>query len=121
MNAYVYQAALYCERCGVKEREALDPYDPPEKPDDESSYDSDDYPKGPYANGGGEADYPCHCDTCGEFLQNPLTADGDKYVREKAAAYEAADDSWEQIAAKADAAGHAALAQWLRFYYAPGQ
>jgi hypothetical protein len=51
-------------------------------PKDESSYDSDFFPKGPYCNGGGEADNPQHCDHCCTFLENPLTADGYKYVRE---------------------------------------
>ena len=43
---------------------------------DENDYDSDDLPKGPYSNGGGEADTPQHCDGCGAFLENPLTGDG---------------------------------------------
>jgi hypothetical protein len=42
----------------------------------ESDYDSDDLPKGPYADGGGEADTPQHCDDCRRFLENPLTGDG---------------------------------------------
>jgi hypothetical protein len=46
----------------------------------ESDYDSHDLPKGPYADGGGEADAPQHCDGCGQFLQNPLTGDGRTYV-----------------------------------------
>lgn len=107
MKAYVYQAALYCEDCG---KQICDQLDRAEKtPDDvnnESSYDSDDYPKGPYGSGGGEADCPQHCDngdTClnaenlvdscqfsssnptgeyqiGVWLGNPLTAEGLKYT-----------------------------------------
>ena len=50
---------------------------------DENDYDSDDLPKGPYTNGGGEADTPQHCDGCGVFLENPLTGDGVRYVNEK--------------------------------------
>jgi hypothetical protein len=50
---------------------------------DQSSYDSDEYPKGPYPDGGGEADTPQHCDHCHCFLENPLTSDGYDYVREK--------------------------------------
>jgi hypothetical protein len=42
----------------------------------ESHYDGDDLPKGPCAEGGGEADAPQHCDGCGQFLGNPLTVDG---------------------------------------------
>jgi hypothetical protein len=48
----------------------------------ESDYDSDDLPKGPYSDGGGEADTPQHCDGCGQFLENPLTADGLIYVED---------------------------------------
>lgn len=81
MNAYVYQAALYCEPCGVAIRTELNVLWPtPDTPQDE--YDSDDYPKGPYADGGGESDSPEHCDSCGAFLRNPLTSDGYAYVRE---------------------------------------
>jgi hypothetical protein len=36
--------------------------------------------EGSYADGGGEADTPQHCDGCGQFLQNPLTGDGRTYV-----------------------------------------
>jgi hypothetical protein len=91
-DVYVFQAALYCEDCGNaiqdtirKEGEA------PENEDDEESFDSDDFPKGPYGNGGGEADSVHHCDShekclnaiklpCGSkvgaWLGNPLTHDG---------------------------------------------
>ena len=34
------------------------------------------------ANGGGESDTPQHCDDCDVFLENPLTDDGNEYVRE---------------------------------------
>lgn len=81
MNAYVYQAALHCADCAAKLIAELAP--PPNmQPRNESTWDSDDYPKGPYADGGGEADCPQHCDTCGAFLENPLTAEGENYVRE---------------------------------------
>lgn len=78
-RVYVYCAALYCEPCGDAIKADL------AKPagyeaDNESSYDSDDYPKGPYPEGGGEADTPNHCDACGLFLQNPLTPEGRRYV-----------------------------------------
>lgn len=83
MNVYMYRAALYCEDCGAKicarhkaEGKA------PESPDDERTYDSDDYPKGPYPDGGGEADSPEHCDACGLFLANDLTTDGLAYVQQ---------------------------------------
>lgn len=75
MNAYLYQAALYCEACThytfkhtLHEGQV-------------DTGDSSDYPQGPFMFGGGEADSPSHCDTCGIFLQNPLTEDGEEYVR----------------------------------------
>lgn len=85
MQAYMLQAALICPDCAA-EFMANTP-----KPDhvvqfpnsgefDESTYDSDEWPKGPYGDGGGEADTPQHCDHCGEFLDNPLTGDGENYV-----------------------------------------
>src|SRR5437870_2158559 len=93
MNVYVYQAALLCEDCGVKARlELTAAAKAPADPDDEGSYDSDDFPKGPYPGGGGEADSPQHCDSgtecvnalvcrhgtheLGAFLENDLTAEG---------------------------------------------
>jgi hypothetical protein len=54
---------------------------------DENDYDSDDLPKGPYPNGGGEADTPQHCDRCGAFLENPLTQAGYRYVNERFTEY----------------------------------
>lgn len=92
MNCYIYQGGLYCEDCGqdIRKRlkQGLDSY---VDVANESSYDSDDYPKGPLPNGGGESDIPQHCDSgddclngiilqdgrkVGCFLENPLTADG---------------------------------------------
>lgn len=82
MDAYIFQAALYCATCaGDIKLHLIMEGKAPADPHDESSYDSDDYPKGPYSNGGGEADSPQHCDTCGKFLENPLTSDGIDYVR----------------------------------------
>ena len=75
MKAYMYQAALLCQDCGEAARAKLDTAGQgPANAADEYSYDSDDYPKGPYADGGGEADCEQHCDHCGEPLDNPLTA-----------------------------------------------
>ena len=83
MRTYIYQAALYCETCGKKICDSLrDEKKAPEDELDESSYDSDDFPKGPYADGGGEADTPQHCDACHAFLMNDLTSEGMKYVEE---------------------------------------
>jgi hypothetical protein len=77
MNAYIYQAALLCERCAGQVKLAhLLAGTAPAYPADETSYDSDDYPKGPYSDGGGASDSPQHCDHCSAFLENPLTSDG---------------------------------------------
>jgi hypothetical protein len=81
MHVYVFQAALICDTCGTLYKQGTDrPAHVDES--DESSYDSDEWPKGPYSDGGGEADSPCHCDHCGVFLDNPLTPDGSDYVKE---------------------------------------
>jgi len=97
MEVYIYSADIYCEDCGEAiceqiTREGFTPADP----DDERSYDSDEYPKGPYPGGGGEADSPRHCgsgpdcvnalelsDGCkvGAWLENELTTEGIEYVR----------------------------------------
>jgi hypothetical protein len=81
MNVYMYKASLLCEGCGEMVKKELDAAGKsPADPGDECSYDSDNYPKGPFSNGGGEADSPNHCDMCQVFLENPLTTDGINYV-----------------------------------------
>ena len=80
MKVYVFQAALLCESCADNLRRML--HATQDFGTLESRQDSDRYPQGPYADGGGEADSPSHCDSCGLFLRNPLTADGEEYVRE---------------------------------------
>ena len=84
MNVYVYQADLYCEACGEEIRAALDAEGKrPEDPSNEISYDSDEYPKGPYGPAEeGDADHPCYCRECNLFLENDLTEEGKQYVRE---------------------------------------
>jgi hypothetical protein len=82
MNVYIYQAALLCEGCGEAQREHLDEAfkasgAAPGTDEDNSNR----YPQGPYSDGGGEADSPQHCDQCSVFLENPLTPDGEDYVR----------------------------------------
>lgn len=124
MKAYVFQAALLCEDCA---REFMAANAKPDHVDmaDESSYDSDEWPKGPYSEGGGETDCPQHCDSCGVFLENPLTPDGGDYVREKAAEFVATLDtdeelSWREIAALADEADQGSLGALIDFYLAWG-
>lgn len=98
MDAYLYESALYCGPCIVERlirQGKASPAGRDMRPAlvleqivaangflSESDYDSGDLPKGPFSNGGGEADCPQHCDDCGEFLENPLTGDGEKYIRE---------------------------------------
>ena len=103
MLVYIYQADLYCQQCGEAIRAQItEEGSAPVNPDDETSYTSDDFPKGPYPDGGGEADSPQHCamgskcvntiklttpsmfsdgNKIGAWLENPLTTDGVKYVR----------------------------------------
>ena len=92
-DAYIYCADLYCEDCAraIKADRQSAAFQGtrflPSDPNDESSYDSDDYPKGPYDDGGGESDGPQCCGGCGEFLENPLTGDGYRYLLEMLAQY----------------------------------
>lgn len=94
MQEYIYAADCYCEACGeaIRARLAAEGSAPTD-PDDEHSYDSDDYPKGPYD--ASERDYPGHCASgpdclaptemadgtkVGQFFENDLTTDGVNYV-----------------------------------------
>ena len=98
MLVYIYAADIYCKQCGeaIRERITQEGH-APANPDNEWSYDSDEFPKGPYPDGGGEADSPQHCgsgEECinaielsdigkiGAWLENDLTTDGVDYVRE---------------------------------------
>jgi len=92
MNAYVYQAALICEDCAAAVKEHLSAA---------TDEDSDRYPQGPCCDGGGEADCPQHCDMCHVFLENPLTGDGEQYVRD---------------AITAGDGNASVLAEWRAFY-----
>lgn len=86
MDAYVYQAALICSDCEPKVQadiimRGLDTPGGWAKFVGWEREDSSHFPQGPYANGGGEADCPQHCDICTTFLENPLTSDGVEYVQ----------------------------------------
>jgi len=88
IDAFVYHADLYCEDCGRAIRKELKGH--------RNTGDSDDYPQGPYPDGGGEADSPWHCNSgeecinameiegvkIGVWLGNPLTSEGVKYLKE---------------------------------------
>ena len=57
---YVYQAALWCDSCGEKLRATLTAAgSAPADPDDDDSYDSEDFPK--YSGADLETDTPDHC------------------------------------------------------------
>jgi hypothetical protein len=105
MNVYLYKASLYCAPCGQAIKNALDDSgQAPADPSNEYTFDSDDYPKGPYPDGGGESDSPQHCDACGVFLNNPLTQDGELYVI-------------EAVSERPRAAWSAALVDWFEAYH----
>lgn len=77
---YIYQADVYCEWCGAGICDELDKKGlAPEDPDDDYSYDSDDYPK-ECCNDSDYADTPQHCGECHRPLGTSLTADGVQYV-----------------------------------------
>jgi len=75
MYAYMYNAGLLCEECGESKQKEL------KGTGAESSGESDVYPQGPYPHWAVLCDKPQHCDNCEKFLQNPLTSEGDDYVR----------------------------------------
>ena len=97
-DVYMFQGALYCEDCGRDIQDTLRKKGKaPENEDDEESFDSDDFPKGPFGDGGGEADSIHHCDSNGEclnaiklpcgskigaWLGNDLTGEGDRWLAE---------------------------------------
>lgn len=93
MDVYIYQAAFLCRDCGealIKHLDASGIID---------TGDTDDYPQGPYPDGGGESDSAEFCDSMeycvnawtpkgwprkvGVFLENPLTTDGRKDIQER--------------------------------------
>lgn len=98
MGTYIYRADIYCKECGEAIQAKLSKEGKaPSFPHLESTFDSDEYPKGPYPDGGGEADTPHHCGNAhrclnplelsdgqkvGRWLGNPLTKAGVEYVRE---------------------------------------
>ena len=91
-DVYMFQGSLCCEDCGEDIRARLRKEGKaPEDEDDEESFDSDDFPKGPFGDGGGEADSVHHCDSnesclnaielpcrskIGAWLGNDLTDEG---------------------------------------------
>ena len=75
MNVYIYRAALYCKECAERARDSVRHTCKRHRNDAQHAWDdSEHWPHGPYADGGGEADSPQHCDTCHVFLENPLAS-----------------------------------------------
>ena len=124
MDVYLYNAALWCGPCIIKAlvaqrkaapgaidmlpAQALEQIVSANGYTSESDYDSDDLPKGPHAEGGGEADAPQHCDECGQFLGNPLTVDGLIYVENMIRDY--------LTTKTVSAAATEAVIEWADFY-----
>jgi hypothetical protein len=111
-DAYIFQADTYCAECaGSIKRQIAAAGGKPARTDDESTFDSDVWPKGPYPDGGGEADTPQHCGNpeCRTFLENPLTGDGYEYVRELIADHVNGEGPGD----------YDTLNQWIQFYEIP--
>src|ERR1700735_3099725 len=82
MDQYFYCADVYCEECADKIKAAIAADGgKPSDAEDEKSFDSDEWPKGPYSDQ--ESDCAEHCAYCHVFFENPLTSEGYCYVREK--------------------------------------
>ena len=107
-NAYLYRAALLCEACAHPIRAAYLETHPACGTGTWSDVTpcQDNYPHGPYPQGGGESDTPAHCDNCQVFLENPLTDDGIAYVRDAILMH-----------ARTNAGNPDVLAQWSAFYF----
>ena len=108
--AQVYQADIFCDSCGEQIRlRILGEGKAPQNPIDETTYDSDEYPKRAWDHD--ESDSPQHCgsgETCleaetlsdgskvGKLIGTTLTDDGVAYVREAIAAGGLVADFWEE-------------------------
>ncbi len=82
-GTYIYQADVWCPTCAKEIAADIQqnyPQQVPADPTDERSYDSDDYPKGPFFDE--ESDAPEHCSNCHVFLENPLTTHGQEYMQQ---------------------------------------
>ena len=79
MEYFIFAADVYCPHCAdaIKRRLAsVAPADPA----NENTFDSGDYPKGPYSDD--SSDTPQNCAECGDYIENPLTEAGVDYVIE---------------------------------------
>lgn len=85
---HIYQAEAYCTACANKiRRELTADKQRPANVDDQTTFDSDDYPKGPFELAEEKVDSPMHCATCKKFLPAPLTTDGVNYVVDQIGQY----------------------------------
>ena len=76
VSAFIFRADLYCGGCAGVRMVEMTREGVRDGVDCWKSEDSDDFPQGPYPDGGGESDSPAYCGGCGMFLKNPLTSDG---------------------------------------------
>ena len=103
LGIMIYTGNVYCEACGIAIRQKLTAEGKaPADVANEFSYESTDFPKGPYEELFSRR--PCHCVECKQFLQNPLTEDGWEFVR--------------AMVAENNAKGRisTAIIQWENFY-----
>jgi len=75
--AYIYCADIYCDSCGeaIRERITREGFAPAD-PDDERSYDSDEFPK--RAGDDEESDIPTNCGAHEDCLEADTLPSGDK-------------------------------------------
>lgn len=106
--AYIYRADIWCDDCGQAIRDRLTAKGKaPADPDDEWSYDSDDFPK--YVDSDEESDSPQHCaanELCINAIEiedgkvgllfGELTGDGMEYVDEAIDEANHNDISWSR-------------------------
>lgn len=122
MNVYIYKAGLYCGDC-IGHEPVIFRFLPPlwtrreivvaikrarithNIPD--GATDTDRVPEWSGA-GGGEADTPSHCETCGKFLRNFLTSDGTDYLHATL---------WEYVLR--GTGNVPVLREWIAFYLEP--
>ncbi len=78
--AAIYAADIYCNSCGNDIRKSItDSGLAPDDPDNESTYDSDEYPK--FVGSLDETDSPQHCGSGEDCLEAETLSDGSKVGR----------------------------------------
>lgn len=81
MDIFIFKGDIICEDCAKYIEDMIRKY----APENVGHNSTTKWPQGPFPNGGGEADCPQHCSECHMFLENPLTDEGYRYVRERLA------------------------------------